>query len=270
MRSSLRARRAVARILVLPLAFAALLGAYARRSAAAPETIVRVFTLKYRRAEDAFVALRPLLSDSVEVSTVLETRLNSLTVRGTPARIEQVSRAIAAFDVPLRAIDIAVTLLRSSAPRPREPGEKSAGRAGERAPEGAGERTNVSEEIRGIGEKLKKLFNVTDFTRLDSVVVQGIEGQRVAYVMGGGYRLEFLLDPSRDGTQVQLRDLSLERVRHEAGKEIRGEILRTSINVSLGQPYILGVGRDESAGDKLFVVFFANWRPQPGPGIFLN
>ena len=95
-----------------------------------------------------------------------------------------------------------------------------------------GEKADVSEEIRGIGEKLKKLFNVTDFTRLDSVVVQGVEGQRVAYVMGGGYRLEFFLDPSRDGTQVQLRDLSLERVRREAGKEVRGEIVRTSINVN--------------------------------------
>ena len=153
--------------------------------------------------------------------------------------------------MPPRSIDIAVTLLKSA-------GEKT-----------RAEKADVSQEIRGIGEKLKKLFNVTDFTRLDSVVVQGTEGQRVVYVMGGGYRLEFLLDLSRDGTQVQLRDLSLERVRHEAGREIRGEILRTSINVNLGQPYILGVGRDESAADKLFVVFFANWR-QPGPGIFLN
>lgn len=218
----------------------------------APQTVVKVFTLKYRKVEDALARLRPLLSDSGAVSAVLETNLNSLTVRGTPARVEQIAREVAAFDVPLRAIDIVVTLLKSS-------GEKARG----------GEKADVSEEIRGIGEKLKKLFKVTDFTRLDSVVVQGIEGQRVAYVMGGGYRLEFLVDPARDGTQVQLRDLSLERVRHEAGREVRGEIVRTSINVNLGQPYILGVGRDESAGDKLFIVFFANWR-RPGPGIFRN
>ena len=202
--------------------------------------------------EDALARLRPLLADSGAVSAILETNLNSLTVRGTPARVEQIAREVAAFDVPLRAIDIVVTLLKSS-------GEKTRG----------GEKAEVSEEIRGIGERLKKLFNVTDFTRLDSVVVQGVEGQRVAYVMGGGYRLEFLLDPARDATQVQLRDLSLERVRHEAGREVRGDIVRTSINVTLGQPYILGIGRDESAGEKLFVVFFANWR-RPGPGIFRN
>ena len=217
-----------------------------------PQTVVKVFALKYRKVEDALARLRPLLADSGAVSAILETNLNSLTVRGTPARVEQIAREVAAFDVPLRAIDIVVTLLKSS-------GEKTR----------VGEKGEVSEEIRGIGERLKKLFNVTDFTRLDSVVVQGVEGQRVAYVMGGGYRLEFLLDPARDATQVQLRDLSLERVRHEAGREVRGDIVRTSINVTLGQPYILGVGRDEAAGEKLFVVFFANWR-RPGPGIFRN
>ncbi|HEX5855266.1 MAG TPA: secretin N-terminal domain-containing protein [Thermoanaerobaculia bacterium] len=234
----------------IALVLCAVLTAAGPPAAAAPpaQSVVKVFTLKYRKIEDALPLLRPLLSDSGAASAVLETSLNSLTVRGTPARIEQITRAVAAFDVPPRGFDIAVTLLKSA-------GEKT-----------RAEKADVSQEIRGIGEKLKKLFNVTDFTRLDSVVVRGTEGQRVVYVMGGGYRLEFLLDASREGTQVQLRDLSLERVRHEAGKEIRGEILRTSINVNLGQPYILGVGRDESAGDKLFVVFFANWR-QPGPGI---
>ena len=249
--------RAASRALRVPgafvLAFTVAFAGPAVLSAAGPppQTVVKVFTLKYRKVEDALARLRPLLSDSGAVSAVLETNLNSLTVRGTPARVDQIARELAAFDVPLRAIDIVVTLLKSA-------GEKT-----------RGEKADVSEEIRGIGERLKKLFNVTDFTRLDSVVIQGVEGQRIAYVMGGGYRLAFLVDPARDGTQVQLRDLSLERVRHEAGKEIRGEIVRTSINVNLGQPYILGVGRDESAGDKLFVVFFANWR-RPGPGIFRN
>jgi hypothetical protein len=253
MRSRSRSLLSAGRVFVVALAAA--LAAAGRPAAAAPQaqSVVRVFTLKHRKIEDVLPLLRPLLSDSGAVSAVLEASQNSLTVRGTPARIEQITRAVAAFDVPLRAIDIAVTLLKVA-------GEKT-----------RAEKADVSQEIRGIGEKLKKLFNVTDFTRLDSVVVQGIEGQRVVYVMGGGYRLEFLLDPSRDGTQVQLRDLSLERVRNEAGKEIRGEILRTSINVNLGQPYILGVGRDESAADKLFVVFFANWRqPRPGPGIVMN
>ncbi len=243
--------RAASRVSVLALSVALGGPAILAAAGAPPQAVVKSFTLKYRKVEDALARLRPLLSDSGAVSAVLETNGNSLTVRGAPARVEQIAREVAAFDVPLRAIDIVVTLLKSAGGKAR------------------GGNVEVSEDIRGVGEKLKKLFNVTDFTRLDTVVVQGIEGQRVAYVMGGGYRLEFLVDPARDGTQVQLRDLSLERVRREAGKEVRGKIVRTSINVNLGQPYILGIGRDESAGEKLFVVFTANWR-RPGPGIFRN
>src|SRR5450759_3183323 len=75
------------------------------RSAAGPppQTVVKLFTLKYRKAEDALARLRPLLSDSGAVSAVLETDGNSLTVRGTSGRVEQIARAIAAFDVPPRA-----------------------------------------------------------------------------------------------------------------------------------------------------------------------
>src|SRR5664279_6334383 len=98
------------------LAFAVALAGSGTLSAAGPppQTVVKVFTLKYRKVEDALALLRPLLSDSGAVSAVLETHLNSLTVRGTPARVEQIAREVAAFDVPLRAIDIVVTLLKSS------------------------------------------------------------------------------------------------------------------------------------------------------------
>jgi hypothetical protein len=101
------------------------------------------------------------------------------------------------------------------------------------------------------------------------VIVRGIEGQRVAYAIGGAYHIQFVLDPSRDGRRLQFRDLSLERVRREGGKETRGEILHTSINVNMGQPYILGVGKDEAAKGALFLVFYPEWT-RPGPGILLN
>jgi hypothetical protein len=183
---------------------------------------------------------------------MLEPHANELTVRDTATSVERAAEAIAAYDVPLRGVDVGVTLLKATADPKAAPG-----------------RTDVSEEIRGIGERLKKLFNVTDFTRLDSVVVRGVEGQRVAYVIGAIYHLQFVLDPSRDGKRLQFRDLSLERIRREGGKETRGEILHTSINVNMGQPYILGVGKDEAAQGALFLVFFPDWR-KPGPGIFLN
>jgi hypothetical protein len=236
---------------VAVLAALALLGLLAPPAAGAPPVVVvRVFALKHRSADEALSVVRPLLSDAGSV--MLEPHANELTVRDTATSVERAAQAIAAYDVPLRGVDVGVTLLKATSD-----------------PKAASGKADVSEEIRGIGERLKKLFNVTDFTRLDSVVVRGVEGQRVAYVIGTLYHLQFFLDPSRDGKRLQFRDLSLERVRREGGKETRGEILHTSINVNMGQPYILGVGKDEAAQGALFLVFFPDWR-KPGPGIYLN
>src|SRR5271169_2940156 len=89
-------------IRALVVASSILLGAGGTSALAAPQsqTVVKVFTLKFRKVEDALAVLRPLLSDARAVSVVLETNLNSLTVRGTPARVEQITQAVAAFDVP--------------------------------------------------------------------------------------------------------------------------------------------------------------------------
>jgi hypothetical protein len=215
-----------------------------------PPAVVKVFTLRYRRAEEALMLVRPLLTE--QGSVILESRLNSLTIRDSSAAVERTAQAIATYDVPPRHVDIAVTLLKATSdPKPK------------------GDKEDVSEEIRGIGERLKKLMSFTAYSRLDSIVVRGTEGDRVAYVVGVDYRLEFQLDTGNDEKLVRLKGLSLERLRRDAaGKEIRREILRTTINVSIGQPYILGVGKDESASGALFLVFSASWRPGPGPGIF--
>ena len=114
-------------------------------------------------------------------------------------------------------------------PAPRRRHRRHAPEVGGRRRGGPAEKTNVSEEIRGIGEKLKKLFNVTDFTRLDSVVVRGVEGQRVAYVMGGG------LPPPVPPRAVARRHAGpaagispSSACGARAARRSRGEILRTS------------------------------------------
>src|ERR1039458_1950123 len=93
----MRFRSARLRIAVraLVLAFGTLLAAGGTSALGAPQTqtVVKVFTLKYRKVEDALAVLRPLLSDSGAVSVVLETNLNCLTVRGAPARVGQITRA---------------------------------------------------------------------------------------------------------------------------------------------------------------------------------
>jgi hypothetical protein len=222
-------------------------------AAAAPQSpaVVRVFTMRFRRAEDALVLVRPLLTDAGSI--ILESKSNTLTIRDTAAAVERAAQAVAFYDVPPRSVEIAVTLLKASS----DPKVKT----------GPG---GVSEEIRGIGERLKKLYNFTDYARLDSIVVQGTEGEKVASVIGVDYHMEFFLDPSGDDRVMRLKSFALDRLRRDAaGHETRREILRTTLNMTVGQPLILGVGRDEAAAAALFLVFYPSWRVRgPGPGIF--
>jgi hypothetical protein len=234
---------------VAGLVLAMLLPALSLRAA---DVVVRVFSLKYRRAEEAALLVGPLLTESGSV--IVQPRLNTLTVRDVAPAVERTAQAIASYDVPPRAVSISIALLKAS-DEPAAPGAKR----------------EVSDEIRGVGERLKKLFKMTSFNRLDSVVVQGTEGDPIAYAIGGEYRLEFVIEGSREEaskeTTIRLKDVAFERIRRdEKGKDVRRELLRTSINVTVGQPFILGVGRDEAASGALFLVFDAAFLKR-GPGI---
>jgi hypothetical protein len=225
--------------------------AVAAASATPSVIVIRVFTLHYRRAEEVALLVRPLLTD--DGSVILQPRLNTLTVRDTSAAVDKAAQAIASYDLPPRNVEISVTLLKASS-EPKQPG-----------PGGPIDRRPVSEVIIGVGEQLKRRFNFKDYQRLDSVVVQGTEGDSVAYAIGGDYRLAFLVDPSGSESVIRLKDLSLERIRKdEKGIETRREILKTSINVQAGHTYICGIGRDESASAALFVVFEPRFRGGPG------
>jgi len=240
-------RTALAIAALVPALLGAAPAGAAPAGAAAEETVVHVFTLRYRRAEEAAAVLRPLLTDAG--SLLLQPRANTVTLRDSVAVVAKAARAIEAFDLPPRALSIAVTLLKATS----EP---------ERGPSGYG----VSEEIRGVGERLKRLFNLTSYVPLDTVVVQGVEGNSVAYVVGREYRIEFLLEPGADDSVVRLKNIVLSRQRTEGGRAISRDLLRTTINVPLLQPYVLGIGKDESASGALFLVFVASPRGK-GPGI---
>lgn len=218
---------------------------------ATPEIVVRVITLKHRSPNEALAVLRPVLTE--EASVTVQPKGNTLTVRDSADAVERAARTIAAWDLPPRRINLTVTLLKASA-------AEMTGRPG--VPDAA-------DEMPGVGQRLRKLFRFTSYTRLDAVLVQGIEGQTVASLLGRGYRLEFRIEPGESPRQIRLKGLLFERVSLVPGPGIpepRHDILRTTINVSAGQPYILAVGKDEAATGALVLVFAGTWAA-PGPGI---
>jgi hypothetical protein len=212
-------------------------------------SVVKVFNFKFKKAEDAAVAVRPFLSE--DGSVLIQPKANSLTVQDQQPAIDRISRMLAKWDAPPRGRSLAITLLKATT-----------------TPHRTGDRNPLPDEIKVVAERLKKLFNFQDFTPLDSVVVRGLDGNTITCVMGGGYQLEFLLEPGSEGDLVRLRNLSLSTLRKDQRGAIRSEILRTSINVPVGQPYVLGVGKDEAAQAALFLVFFPSAVPAgPGPGL---
>jgi len=232
-------------------ALAALLLAVPATSTPAPSPepdVVRVFTLQHRKAEEAFLLLRPLLTP--RGSVVLQPAQNTLTVRDTEQVVRRAARAVEAFDVPPRGFSVSVALLRATT----EPGPRAAP-------------TPVAEQIRGVGARLRKLFNFTEYTPLDEVVLQGLEGDPVSWSLGGSYRIDFLLEAGGGGEVVRLRNLVLSRVRRdEKGRETVRDVARTSINLRPREPFVLGVGREEGGAAAIFLVLSAA-PVGPGPGI---
>ena len=240
------------RVLFRVAALAALLLGGPARAASptpAPEPdVVRVFSLKHRKAEEAFLLVRPLLT--ARGSVVLQPSLNTLTVRDAGPAVERAAQAVESFDVPPRAIAISVALLRATSdPAPRT------------SP------TPVAEQIRGVGARLRKLFSFTEYTALDEVVLQGLEGEAVSWNLGGSYRVDFHLEAGGGGQVVRLRNLVLSRLRRdEKGRETVRDVARTSINLRMKEPFVLGIGREEGGGAALFLVLSAS-PADTGPGI---
>jgi len=230
---------------------ALLLGAGVSPAASTPPPepdVVRVFTLRHRKAERAFLVVRPLLTP--RGSLVLQPSLNALTVRDEGRAVELVARAVESFDVPPRGLAVSVALLRATTAPSQRP-----------AP------TPVNEAIRSVGARLKRLFSYTEYTPLDDVVLQGLEGERFSSNLGGGYRIDFLLEAGSGDEVARLRNLVLVRVRRdERGSESVRDVARTSINLNMREPFVLGVGREEGGSAALFLVLSVA-PVGPGPGI---
>ncbi len=241
----LRSRRLVA-LAVLSVLLAVSRALPAQEHGKGGGLVVRVLTPKFRTIEETMAVVQPLLSD--EGSILIQTRPRSLTVKDREFVIERISRAVEAADLPPRALGLSVSLLRAG------PGHSSE------------KRRKETPQMAVVGERLKKLFSFESYTVLESVNFLGIEGNGAGFPMGKDYRLDFRLDRSVDDSTARLKDLVLSRLREDGRTPGWKDLLRTSINVPIGQPFVLGVGKDESATGALFLIFVASDAP-PGPGI---
>jgi len=214
-------------------------------SAAAADVFVRVFLLKYRRVEEAALLIRPHLSESASVT--LTPRLNAMTITDREENLKTVARVIAEFDAPPRGFSFAVKLVRARADAP------------------AG---TISQEIGGLGAKLKSMFQFNDYALLDSAVIQGVEGRPVSYRLGDEYVLTFSVGAAGSGEELLLSPFELSRVKKDEQRPpYTVPLYRASITVRLNQTLVVGASKEEGSKNALILILLAQETARPGlPG----
>ncbi|HEY2797253.1 MAG TPA: secretin N-terminal domain-containing protein [Thermoanaerobaculia bacterium] len=205
------------------------------------EAAVRVYVLKHKRVEEAALLIRPHLSDGASIT--LTQKLNAMTVTDSPAKLDQIGKVLAAFDVAPRGFTFAIKLVRARADVP------------------AG---SIAREIGGLGAKLKSLFQFNDYALIDSAVLRGIEGGRVEYEFGGEYILNFTIRSGADGPELLLSPFSLSREHKtdKGGVLFLKPLYRASIPVTLSQTLVVGASKEEASKSALIVILLAQETPR--------
>jgi hypothetical protein len=211
-------------------------------SAPAADASVRVFVLKYRRVEEAALLIRPHLSESASVT--LTPRLNAMTITDREENLKTVAKVIADFDAPPRGFSFAVKLVRARADVP------------------AG---TISQEIGGLGAKLKSMFQFNDYVLLDSAVIQGVEGRPLSYRLGDEYVLTFSIGAAGSGEELLLSPFALSRVKKDPPYTV--PLYRASITMRLNQTLVVGASKEEGSKNALILILLAQETARPGlPG----
>ena len=150
---------------------------------------------------------------------------------------------LADFDVPPRGFTFAVKLVRARADVP------------------AG---SISQEIGGLGAKLKSLFQFNDYALIDSAVLRGVEGRRVDCRLGDGVRAVLL-----DRAGGQRRRAPPVAVRAVAGREGGSQGGRSSrrstgrrCRSTLNQTLVVGASREEQSKTALILILLAQELPR--------
>ena len=113
--------------------------------------------------------------------------------------------------------------------------------------------------ISGVGSELQQLFRFTSYSELDTVAVTAAEGSAVEAAVADRYHVRFTVRAvPQDVERLQLAQLEFQRrVPLEGGGERLQPLLRTTLTLRTGQPFVLGAARSEEANRALVLVLLA-------------
>lgn len=189
----------------------------------------KTFSFKHKQADKAANVIKSILS--AEGSMSIQPAANSLVVTDLPENMKKIAAALAAFDAPAKAMELTIGLVSAS--------------------RGAENRIDP-----GIPEDVSSKLAVLRYNVLESlgeVNATGKEGEP-GVVTIQGYRADFRFgeyDAASDS--VQLVDFKLLRA---AGDQLT-PILKTTLNLQVGQTVVIGATRDAKSQRALMIVVTA-------------
>jgi len=214
----------------LAILFLITFGAAGLYADAAESVAARSFQLQFRDASRAAVVIKPLITDKGSVS--IQPSSNTLVVTDIPERLGEVARILGEYDAPAKTFSIDLKLVSASTSQNPQP---------------------VPPDLKEISSKLGGVLRFNQFEKIGELVTSGREGTPVLIDIDGGYRAEFRLgefDPL--SRSLRLEDFKLSRVPQRGG-ELQ-QLLKTSINLRLGQTVALGASRDPGSTRALMIV----------------
>ena len=199
----------------------------------------RVFTIQFKTVDSVYLLVSPLLGRRGSIGSRPHQR--TLSVVDTPRNLARIAEAIAAFDVPPRAVEVAVQLILAS--------------SGEGSPE------PTPPPIRGVIERLNALSTRwTDYRLVGNARVRGTEGEFSSLRVGEEYRVNFRIDGVSEESRIirfkpfelERRDLTVE------GNERYSRVMNTVLNLRESQLFIVGASKMEQSNRALFMTITAS------------
>jgi|SRR5205809_1158349 len=216
-------------LLVMTAGVALAEGEAAATAASAKPLSVHTFSFKYKDANKAAAMIKSLMS--AEGSVSIQPSTNALVVTDRPENLKTITKALGDFDLPPQTFHLVARII-------------SAGREANGA--------RVPDETRDIAPKLQMLgFNSLE--DLGSADVTGAEGGPGIITLQTGFRADFKFgdyDPASDS--IQITDFHLSKQQSDQ----LTSLLKTTLNLRLGQTYILGA-RNPKSPRALMIVLIA-------------
>jgi hypothetical protein len=211
--------------------------AFAEPAAAAadakPALTVRSFSFKFKQADKAAAAIKPLLSHDGSMS--IQPSTNSLVVTDRAENMKAVAKLIGDFDKEPQSFRLYVRIV------------------GAARVEGT---PKIADDLKDVARKLA-ILPYNSFESVGEATVQGKEGDLGLIDMQTGYRANFKFgeyDPASDS--IAVTDLQIAKLTG-AQKDQLTTLLKTSLNLTIGQTYILGASKAPQSQRALMIVLVA-------------